>query len=118
MARNSISYKFYFHKLHKTWIKGKTPPAGSYQTPIHDCNFCIVRALDKFISRTKCCRSGEEFSQLLPTFINLNKAILLFFISGWFRNVLRETEIEIQTFKPHSTRSASISKAGLIDASM
>ena len=31
MARNDTSYKFYFHKLHKSWRRGKAPPTVSYQ---------------------------------------------------------------------------------------
>ena len=31
MARNDLSYKFYFHKLHISWRRGKAPPIISYQ---------------------------------------------------------------------------------------
>ena len=30
MARNDMSYKFHFHKLHESWRRGKAPPTISY----------------------------------------------------------------------------------------
>ena len=43
MARNDMSYKFYFHKLHKSWRRGKAPPIISYQAYTQDPNLCVVR---------------------------------------------------------------------------
>ena len=39
-------------------------------------------------------------------------------ISGWVKNVLRETRIDTKIFKGLSTRSASTSKAGLTGLSL
>ena len=75
MARNCTSYKFYFHKLHKKWRKGKAPPTVSCQAYTQDPNFCVVKTLDEYISRTEGWRSGEEFFQLLLSFVNPHKAV-------------------------------------------
>ena len=53
MARNDKSYKFYFHKLHKSWRSDKTPPTVSYQIYKQDPNFCVVKTLDEYITRTE-----------------------------------------------------------------
>ena len=45
MARNGISYKFYFNKLHKSQRRGKAPPKISYQAYIQDPNLCDVKTL-------------------------------------------------------------------------
>ena len=37
-------------------------------------------------------------------------------ISGWLKNILKKAGIDISTFKAHSTRSASTSKADLSGA--
>ena len=109
MARNEMSYKFFFHKLHKSWRRGKAPPTISYQAYTQDPNLCVVRTLDEYISRTQGWRSGEEYSQLLLSFVNPHKPIVSSTISGWLKNVLKKAGIGIST----STRSASASKADL-----
>ena len=43
MARNDTSYKFYFHKLHKSWRNDKTSPTVSYQIYKQDPYFCVVK---------------------------------------------------------------------------
>ena len=53
MARNDKSYKFYFHKLHKSWRSDKTPPTVSYQIHKQDPNICVVKTLDEYITRTE-----------------------------------------------------------------
>ena len=47
---------------------------------------------------------------------NPHKPVVTFTISGWLKNVLKKAEIDISTFKAHSTRSASTSKVDLCGA--
>ena len=53
MARNEMFYKCYFHKLHKSWKRGKAPPTISYQAYTQDPNLSVVKTLDEYISRTQ-----------------------------------------------------------------
>ena len=53
---------------------------------------------------------GLERSILLR-FFNAYKPVVPSTISDWLENVLRKAGINIGTFKAHSTRSASTSKA-------
>ena len=110
MARKDMSYKFYFHKLHKSWLRGKAPPTVSYQVYIQDPNLFVVKTLDEYISRTEGWRSGEEGNELFLSFVNPHKPVVSSTISVWLKNVLRKAGIDISTFKAHSTRSASTSK--------
>ena len=57
----------------------------------------IVKTPDKLISRIEGCRSREEISQLWLSFVNVHKPIVSLFISDWFRNVLREIEIDLNS---------------------
>ena len=43
MAKNDTSYKFHFHKPHRSWRKGKAPPTVSYQACIQVPNLCIAK---------------------------------------------------------------------------
>ena len=116
MARNSTSYKFYFHKLYKSWRKGKASSTVSYQTCIQDPNLCVVGALDEYIFSTEGWRSGEESSLIFVSFVNPRKLVVSSTISGRLKNVLRKAGIDIGTFKTHSPRSVSTSKAYLSSA--
>ena len=111
MARNEMSYKFYFHELYKSWRRGKAPRTISYQAYTQDPNLCVVRTLDEYIFRSQDWGSGEKCSQLLLSFLLASSTI-----SGWLKNVLKKAGIDISTFKAHSTRSASTSTADLSGA--
>ena len=50
---------------------------------------------------------------VFSTFVSPDKPVVSFTISGWLKIVLRKAEVNIGTFKAHSTRSASTSKADL-----
>ena len=60
VARNNTSYKFYFHKLHMGWRRGKTTPTVSYVVYFQDLNLCLIKTLDEYISHTESWRSGDE----------------------------------------------------------
>ena len=61
VARNNTSYKFYFHKLHKGWRRGKATPTVSYVVYLQDLNLCVIKTLDEYISHTESWRSGDEY---------------------------------------------------------
>ena len=111
MARNDTSYKFYFHKLHKNWRRGKGPPTVSYQAYTQDPILCVVKTLGEYISRTERQMSGEEGSQLLLSFVNPHKPVVSSTISGWLKNALRKAGIDLGTFKTRLASSASTYKA-------
>ena len=97
LARNDMSYKFYFHKLHKSQRWGKAPPTPSYHAYTQDPNLCVAKTLDKYISRTEGWRSEEECSQSLLNFVNPHKPVVYSTISGWLKNVLKKARVGIST---------------------
>ena len=113
MAKNDTPCKFYFHKLHKSWRRDKAPPTVLYEAYTQDPNPCVVKTLDECIFRSEIQRSGEQCSQLLVSFVNPNKLVISSTISGLLKSVLRNSGIDIGTFKVHSTRSAFTSKKDL-----
>ena len=72
-----------------------------------------MRILDEYIARRR-----EEHSQLLLSFIHPHKPVVSSTISVLLKTILMESGIDTNTFKAHSTRSASASKAGLQGASI
>ena len=113
MAKTKSCNKFYFNKLHKSWTKGKAPPAVTYQEYSQDESLRVVKTLDEYIAQTERGRSGEEHSQLLLSFIHPHTPVVSSAISGWLKAILMKSGVDTGTFKAHSTRSAASSKAGL-----
>ena len=102
--------------LHKSWRKGKAPPAVTYQEYTQDESLTVVRTLDGYIAGTERWRSGEEHSQFLLSFIHPHKPVVSFTISAWLKTSLVKSGIDTGTFIARSTRSASTSKSCLQDA--
>ena len=84
MARNDTSYKFYFHKLHESWRRGKPPLRVSYQAYTQDPNLCIAKTLDEYISGTEGWNSGVMCSQPL-NFINQHRTVVSSTILDWLK---------------------------------
>ena len=106
-------YVFKFHKLHKSWRFGKPIPEVEFYKFSDDRDLCVVTAIDEYISRTEKWRGEEnEKSQLLLSFIKPHDEVSSSTVSRWITETLKLSGIDINTFKGHSTRSASSSKAG------
>ena len=86
MAKAKSCHKFYFNMLHKSWRKGKAPPAVTYQEYTQDESLSVVRTLDGYIAGTERWRSGEEHSQFLLSFIHPYKPVVSSTISGWLKD--------------------------------
>ena len=67
------------------------------------------RALKEYIRRTESIRKNEK--QLFISFHKPYAAVARSTISRWLKDVLYEAGIDVGTFKAHSTRAASCSRA-------
>ena len=106
MAKTKSCYKFYFNKLHKSLRIGNAPTAITYQEYTQDESLCVVRTLENILAE-------EEKSIIHP-----HKPVVSSTISVLLKTILMKSGIDTSTFKAHSTRSASASKAGLQGASI
>ena len=61
--------------------------------------------------RTLQWRAGGNKSQLLLSFVKPHKEVVPCTIAGWLVQVMTNAGIDTSTFKAHSTRGASTSKA-------
>lgn len=76
----------------------------------------VVTNLNEYLTRTKFARETLSCSQLLLRYDKPYGLVSRNTISLWVRFVLQSSSIDVNIFKPHSTRSASTSKAELSDA--
>jgi hypothetical protein len=72
-------------------------------------NLCVVSILNMYLEYTATLRNNEQ--QLFISYSKPYKAVSRDTISRWVKTVMEKSGIDVQTFKPHSTRAASTSKA-------
>ena len=80
-----------------------------------DPRLCAVTTLKEYLSRTKFARETRSCSQLLLSYVKPYGSVSRDTISRWVKFVLQSSGIDVNIFKPHSTMSASTSKAKMSD---
>ena len=118
MIQTSEYYEFRFHKLHKSWRRGESPPLLKIYAFSSDKALYVVTALDCYIERTSIWREKNRTSQLLVSFIKPHNAAAKSTVADWVKQILIMSGINTDIFKRHSTRSASLSHARLSGLSL
>ena len=75
----------------------------------HDECLCVFSTLKEYLQRTETLRVNGF--QLLISFQKPHKAVSRDAISMWIRNVMQMSGINLDVYKAHSTRAASVSAA-------
>ena len=75
----------------------------------HDESLCVFSTLKEYLQRTETLRVTG--SQLLISFQKPHKAVSRDTISRWIRTVMQLSGINLDVYKAHSTRAASVSAA-------
>ena len=78
----------------------------SYPT---DSRICVVTTLRNYLARTSILRAYHK--QLFISYLKPFKPVSRSTISRWIKVVMSKSGINVDLFKPHSTRAASTSKA-------
>ena len=95
MVRTSQKYVFKFHKLHKSWRQGQKPTTLEFVAFSQDKDLCVVLALDEYLNRTEEWRRVNNETQLLLSYIQPHKQVVPSTISGWLKNVLKSSGINV-----------------------
>ncbi|XP_021365911.1 uncharacterized protein LOC110458506 [Mizuhopecten yessoensis] len=93
----------------------KQSKPGRHLPPIVLCAFptdsslCVVTVLKEYLERTKVLRKEEPqlFISTISPFNKVSKQT----IANWIKLVLKKSGIDTSVYKPHSTRSASMTAA-------
>ena len=118
MVKTSPKYVFKFHKLHKSWRQGQTSTTLEFVAFSQDKDLRVVSDLDEYLNRTNECRRLNNETQLLLSYIQPHKQVMPSTLSGWLKNVLKSSSVNVSLFTAHSTRSATTSKASASGLSM
>ena len=79
-----------------------------------DMDLCVFTCLREYLVRTRSLRNTSRSSMCTKLFISIvkpHRAVTKCTISRWIKCVMVKSGINTDIFKPHSTRSASTSKA-------
>ena len=60
MIKTSEYYEFRYHKLHKSWRRGESPPSLKIYAFPSDKALCVVAALDCYIERSSIWREKKS----------------------------------------------------------
>ena len=102
MVNTDDKVPFHFHKLHKSWSKGKPRPSLPLYTYSPDKQFCVVQTLNRYLEMTKDRRDPSR-TQLLLSYRKPYKEIASSTVSGWIKKVLQLANVDTNVFKGHST---------------
>ena len=104
--------------LSKTRRSGP-PREVSYVRFKEDEIICPVATLKVYLDRTeKLCSVGEDGSNLFIAVRKPHKSVTSATISRWMRNLMAESGIDVDQFKPHSVRAAATSAASNLGVSI
>ena len=110
MAKTEGKYIFSFKKLTKVCRRSNWQPTLSFHEFEQDKSLCVVSLLDTYKERSKPWRQDQQNGRLLLSFVKSHNEVVKCTISGWIKEVLKQSGINVEHFKAHSTRSASSSK--------
>lgn len=96
----------------KTTKPGKHLQNISLKAYVPDRRLCPVGYMTEYVQRTKQVR---ETTNLLVSWVKPHKRVSRNTISRWIKTVLKQSGIDTNIYKPHTTRSASTSAAKLAD---
>jgi hypothetical protein len=109
MTSGSDEIRFVMSTLMKTTRQGSGLQYVVIPKYTKDKRICPLTCLKTYIKRTASLR--KDVKQLFISYVKPHKAVVSTSIARWITYILRLAGIDTSTFRAHSTRSASTSKA-------
>ena len=107
MTKTESSYSFTITELTKTKKPGHKADIITLMAFTPDIRLCVYHCLEEYIQRTEKLRSDD--GQLFISFNKPHNKVSRETLRRWIKNVMVLAGIDVNIFKPHSTRSASTS---------
>lgn len=76
-----------------------------------DRRLCAYKYLVEYLKRTKMCRKGE--TKLFVSYKKPFKKVSRDTIARWLKSIMSQAGIDVTEFRPHSVRTAAVSKASV-----
>lgn len=110
MISSETSITFALSRPLKQSKPGVKPMVVQFTSYPADPRICVVTILKMYLARTRCKRGDHK--QLFISYLKPFKPVSRSTISRWIKVVMRSSGINVEVFRPHSTRAAATSKAG------
>ena len=104
-----FEYVFVINELIKQSRPGFKEPTVNIKAYPPDRRICVYTVLKEYLLRTKHYRG--KHGKLLLSYVKPHEPISRDTVSRWIKVVMARSNIDTTVFKPHSVRSASVSKA-------
>ena len=101
---------FAFHKLTKSWGKGRPPLSVEFYAYRQHPNFCVEQAIKWCLQVTQAWWNKNGQKQLLLSTWVTHQEVKKSTVAGWVKAILGSAGIGTILFTAHSTRAASTSK--------
>ena len=101
---------FHVDDLLKTSKPGNVGCTLVFEQYKQDARICVYQHLKYYLDRTQELR-GQE-SHLYSSFRKPHQRVSRDTIGRWLKHVMANAGLNVNLFKPHSTRSAAVSKVG------
>ena len=111
MVEFEDKYVFKFHKLTKSWRKGRPPLSVEFCAYQQNPKLCVVQAIKSYLQVTQAWRNKNGQKQLLLSTLAPHQEVKKSTVAGWVKAILGSAGIDTNLFTAHSTRAASTSKA-------
>lgn len=105
------SYVFYVNNHLKHTRPGNFGMAITFRAYPPDRRLCVHNYITEYLRRTKICRKAE--TALFVSYKKPHGKVSKDTLARWLRTVMTDAGINTDQFKPHSVRSAAVSKASL-----
>ena len=101
MAKTEGKYIFSFNKLTKVWHRGQSQPSLGFEEFEQKKSLRIVSLLDTYIEHSEPWREDQRKRQLLLSFVKPHNEVVKSTISGWIKEVIQQSRINVEHFKAH-----------------
>ena len=109
MISSQTSITFALSKPLKQSKPGVRPMVVQFTSYPADPRICVVTTLKMHLARTRC--NCGDYKQLFISYLKPFKPESRSTISRWIKAVMCSSRINVEVFRPHSTRAAATSKA-------
>ena len=111
MVASETSVTFVISKPLELSKPGSKPTVVEFVAYPDNPSICVVTTLKVDLDRTSALRGGAQ--QLFVSYSKPFKPVSRDIISRWVKTVMQKSGVDVNLFKPHSTRAAATSKAFL-----
>ena len=109
MKKGFSSYTLQYSGLLKQSRSGHNNPIAELRAYPPDRRLCVLFVLKEYLKRTEVIRGNNKC--LFISYVKPHRPITKDTIGRWLKEIMTRAGVDISIYKPHSVRTAAVSKA-------